>query len=253
MGYIRHLTQPLADARRYNGVFRFSVCGLIALVIGFFGAIVEAQQQATLFVFLNAEMKPRALQQLLAEQMPTIEITVFGRYKDFEKSVASLNPDAIVALAPTIEALGLKVGRRGVVASTTDEPYVLLAVDRKIPQNELSGATIGTVDLLGRGRMPGFVGATIGIDADAKIKLVTKTEDLLPLLQFKEADAVLLPERQVSLLTTKSLLSLQITATAKRVSLPSIAARSAAGQGIAELIGALNPATANALGVEGWQ
>ena len=55
-----------------------------------------------------------------------------------------------------------------------------------------------------------FVAKVLGVSTKFKIKRVTKTEDLLPLLQFSAADAILIPKSSVDSIRKKSKLELTV-------------------------------------------
>jgi hypothetical protein len=101
--------------------------------------------------------------------------------------------------------------------------------------------------------MTPFVGGVVGGGAP-KLKIVTKVEDLLPLLQFKSADAVLVGEDQVDEIKAKS--AAQIVATpipgAKWNFIVAGAANDAAAKAVEPILKALGNVEKKYRGVDGW-
>ncbi|MCP4220728.1 MAG: hypothetical protein GY765_39235 [bacterium] len=149
-----------------------------------------------LYVFYPNEIRPKIIRRQLSEACPGIEITVFGRYKDFKAKVIWDSPDAIITKTPLIKQLeGYNIRFNGIRDSKTNEHYVLLSIEKPIALPDLSTHYIGTVDFLGRKEMKGFVENILS--RPAKIKRVTKLEDLLPLMTFKMAEGILITEKEV--------------------------------------------------------
>jgi ABC-type amino acid transport substrate-binding protein len=113
--------------------------------------------------------------------------------------------------------------------------------------------TIGCLDLMGRKSLPAFVAGLLGISHEPAIQRVTKTEDLLQLLQFKRADAVLLPEGFLADLQARTKMELKIlrlpTAKVLRVGVAFPGNR----QAVEGAIRALPATILEQLGVDHWR
>ncbi len=121
----------------------------------------------TLFVFLQLDVKSSALEQALQRELPGLAVTVFGRLRDFQDSVATRNPDAIVAIAPLLEQAQAKPTLLGVRGGKEWEPYLLVmtgaaAAAAGSTKPSLAGKTVGIVDLLGRDGTQAFAAAAVG-------------------------------------------------------------------------------------------
>ena len=161
---------------------------------------------------------------MLNSAIPGVNITVFGRVKDFQKNIKKQPPDAILSYRPVIDnEQGISIGLQGTNKGSQDESYVLISVGQNVELKADQQLTIGVVDLLGRKKMPNFVSKLVQATQKPKIKRVSKPEDLLSLLQFKVADAVLVPENDVKAFKAKSKLDLQVTpVSGARVGLPAL-------------------------------
>ena len=117
----------------------------------------------------------------------------------------------------------MSVGLQGTNKGNQDEAYVLISVGKNVDFADGKKLTIGVVDLLGRKKMPKFVSKLIPAANSPKVKRVSKPEDLLSLLQFKVADAVLVPAKDVDSFKSKSKLDLQVTpVSGAKVGLPAL-------------------------------
>jgi len=224
----------------------------VALGLSWSGS-VGAEGRPTLYVFLHTDVKSTVLEKALQGSLPDLSVTVFGRFRDFEQALSGRPPDAVLALQPLLEARKLSAALRGIGQGRDVEPYVLMSVGSPLA-GSLAGRTIGVVDLLGRTDTQTFVLALLKAP-DAHLKLVTKLEDLLSLLQFAAADAILVPARIVKSFTERSRLSLQVRALPDVVvGRPAVAvlapsSRAAVVRGIQRL----DAATNQLMGVESWR
>jgi hypothetical protein len=207
----------------------------------------RAQARPRLLVFVPAEIPSLYLQNLLRGAI-NAEITVFGRFRDFETGLGT-KPDAVLTLQPVLQAKGLPSTVLGTNAGSPSEAYALIASGKQVTPDKVS--SVGAVDLLGRQGMKDLVARVLG--AAARVERVTKLEDLLPLLQFGSVEAVLLPERLVEPFRARSKLDLRSSQVPGRVGLPALSVLSSAGASLVESVKALTPAISQQMGVQKWQ
>jgi len=212
----------------------------------------------SLFVFLQGDVKSNALEQALQKELPGLAVTVFGRLRDFQDSIASKNPDAIIAIAPLLEQAQAKPSLVGMRGGKEWEPYLLLmtaaaAAAAGTNKPSLAGKTVGIVDLLGRDGTQAFAAAATGTP-DLKVKRVAKIEDLLPLLEFSAADAVLIPSSAVKRFTERTRLAMAVRELPNaRVGLPAVAVRNEKARAvIVQAIQQLEGETRSLLGIDSW-
>ena len=212
----------------------------------------------SLFVFLQLDVKSNALEQALQKELPGLAVTVFGRLRDFQDSIASKNPDAIIAIAPLLEQAQAKPSLLGMRGGKEWEPYLLLmtaaaAAAAGTNKPSLAGKTVGIVDLLGRDGTQAFAAAAAGTP-DVKVKRVAKIEDLLPLLEFSAADAVLIPSSAVKRFTERTRLAMAVRELPNaRVGLPAVAVRNEKARAvIIQAIQQLEGETRSLLGIDSW-
>ncbi|QQS07283.1 MAG: hypothetical protein IPK50_10380 [Fibrobacterota bacterium] len=202
-----------------------------------------------IYVFYPSMAKPNAVQSALQAKCPGSEITVFGRLADFTAMVGQTPPDVILApkaladLFPTYKTF-LK-GTRG---GSALEDAVLVST-KPLDAGALATLNVGVVGVLDRGPMNGYVQAVLG--GLPKLKLVTKVEDLLPLLTFGSADAVVVGASQVEDLKGRSQANLQTTPASGKIGLLVACAKGDASKTESALKG-LGAAEKKMLGVDGW-
>ena len=188
---------------------------LAALSLGRYQSAGAEEALPAVFVFLQVDVKSSALEQALQKELPGLTVTVFGRLRDFQDAVATKNPDGIVAIAPLLELAQVKPTLQGVRGGKEWEPYMLVMSagagggDDNSRKLSLAGKTVGIVDLLGRDGTQAFAATALGT-SDVKVKRVAKIEDLLPLLEFSAADAVLIPSSAVKRFTERTRLTMTV-------------------------------------------
>jgi hypothetical protein len=213
----------------------------------------RANKPVRLFVFVTTDVRPHALAQEMTAASPGIQVRVFGRPRELQAAVKQEAPDAVLARPVVLETLGFKPRLRGHRKGSPHERYVLLSVGRSMKPSDLGDQALGAVDLVGRNEMRDFVSQVLGLPAP-KLKLVTTEHDLLPLLQFREAVAVLVSEQWVSVLQKKSNLDLRTTVLANSVELPAFwYAGDPARAGVEPKIRTWKSELNSKLGVDEWK
>jgi hypothetical protein len=154
-------------------------------------------------VFLQLDAKPSVVEKTLQQQLPELDIVVFGRFRDFEEGLINGHPDAVLSITPVLEQRGKTPYLQGQRGGKASEPYVLASVNQPL-DGSLAGKTIGVVDLLGRDGTQTFLNGLLLKATDIRIKRVAKIEDLLPLLEFSAADAVVLPSSMLGRLLERT-------------------------------------------------
>jgi hypothetical protein len=148
-----------------------------------------------LFIFFPSAERPHVLQKGISGLAPGLGVTAFGRYADFEEEVKARPPEAILSLPEVIDALeGYSVALGSKRNGEPGETLFLLSLEKLPVLSGLGDATIGVVDFLGRKGMKRYVAGLF--QPPPAIKTVAKVEDLLPLLTFRMADAILVTAAQ---------------------------------------------------------
>lgn len=224
---------------------------LYTLTIGIF--ISPFSWAGSLYVFVPTEIRANVMQQEISELCKGIDVTVFGRAKDFHKEVKKNSPNAILSLLPVIERTGdYNTILKGIKGGAESEDYVLVSVDKPLEITNIKDKKIGVVDLLGRKPMGIFVSQLF--QTDVKIKRVTKVADLLSLLTFGTVDGIFISDALYNELKSKSNLKLVATNLNVKVGLVSAALNdNSLKEKITRCILNFNNELNTTLGVEQWR
>jgi hypothetical protein len=226
---------------------------LIAAMVVLATTGARAQARPSLYVFLNTDVKSAVLEKALQSKLPDLAVTVFGRFRDFEEALSGRPPDAVLAAQPLLAARGLSPVLRGVSSGRDVDSVVLVSVGPPL-EDSLSNRTIGVVDYLGRKGTQELV-ASLLQTPDVRVKLVVRIEDLLSLLQFSAADAVLVPSDFVKSFRERSRLQLNVRAVpgavVGRVGLAIVTP--AVSDIVARQVKALDAGANQMMGIDGWR
>lgn len=214
-------------------------------------------QKPRLYVFMPSPMRPHAMQSRLVKAYPNWDITVFGRFKEFERQLENAPPEAILTLPVVVEQFAeFETELVGARAGRAQEPVVLLSVNQAIVPSAPFNNPIGVVDLLGRRKMEALLSQKLGVER-VKVRTVTKLEDLLSLLQFQDVDAIFVPKSIVDFYKERSRLRLVVNdLSGASLGLPVVAVhtqRTKATQGDLKSFFELDDKLKNLLGVDLWQ
>ena len=203
-------------------------------------------------VFLQLDAKSAAIEKILQQQLPDLEVTVFSRYRDLEDASAAVKPDALVAIPPLLQQRGKKPSLQGTRGGKDLEPYVLVSVGNVL-DGPLSGKTIGSVDMMGREGTQSFVAGLLKT-SDVKVKRVAKTEDLLPLLSFSGADAIVIPTSSLAQLSERTTIAIRSKEVpGGPVGLPALAIfNEGSKDAITKAFSKMDAATKKTLGIDAW-
>ena len=187
------------------------------------GMLVSAGLAAeSLYVFIPTEVRANKLQQKIGSYCSGVDVTVFGRAKDFHNKVKAVPPTAILSLLPVVKHTSLfNTAIMGLRDGLSSEGYVLVSVNKPIRVDNLNNKKIGVVDLLGRKPMRSYIEQLL--NAQVKLKRVTKVEDLLPLITFESVDALFTSRSIYNKLQSKSKLKLVATPLDIKIGLASAA------------------------------
>jgi hypothetical protein len=184
--------------------------GALAGLTDVHGGLTQAHaEESKVYVFAVTSIRPHILQKMLEASLPGMSVTVFGRVGDFSRALESAPPDAALAATPVLSAFSLKADIQGLKRGSPVEDYLVLS-ESEIRQEKLADTTIGCLDLMGRKALPAFVAGLLGLPREPEIQRVTKTEDLLQLLQFKRAEAILIPEGFLSDIQARTKMELKL-------------------------------------------
>ncbi|HKO92653.1 MAG TPA: hypothetical protein VJU61_15970 [Polyangiaceae bacterium] len=216
------------------------------------GPSLAQAAELKVYVFAVTSIRPHVLQKMLETSLPGMSVSVFGRVGDFSRALEDAPPAAALANSPVLAAFGQKPEIQGLKNNSPQEDYLVVSED-DVKAEALADLTIGCLDLIGRKGLPAFVASLLGIQREPAIQRVTKTEDLLQLLQFKRAGAILIPERFLSDLQARTKMDLKILRLPSAKMLRVGIAFPGNRQAVEGPIRALPAAVLEQLGVDHWR
>ena len=148
----------------------------------------------TLYALSPGSIRARAFERMLEDSLSNVDAKAFGRPRDLSNALRRRKPQAVMALAPTLEANSLTPHLQGHLGETATEQYLVVSEGVPFTHAALANSTLGIVDVVGRQAMPSFVRRLLSLSEAPKLRQVTKNADLLPLLHFRRVDAVVISE-----------------------------------------------------------
>jgi hypothetical protein len=229
------------------------LCGALGLAAAGVPRARADVAHPTVYVLLQLDAKLNLVERTLTDHLPGLTVKVFATYRDFDGAAATGNPDALLVLPAMLDARGKKATLQGTRAGKDWERWVLASVGKPL-DGPLAGKTIGMVDLLGRDGTNAFI-AQLTKDKDFKVKRVAKVEDLVPLLEFSAAQALLVPSAMMAGFAKHTRLTLapRELPDGGHVGLPAVAVLNpAAKDAVVKAFNGLDAATKAVLGIDAW-
>jgi hypothetical protein len=162
----------------------------------FVGLCMSIGWSADLYIFAPNFSKPNVIEKEIGAKIPSATVKAFGRFNDFKAIVGSTKPSILIAPSETIRALGIQERGRlqGLIGGQTSESMVLVSIGTKAEISQINGQAVGVVATLDRTELKGFLETTL--KSKPKLNAVTKLEDLIPMLTFQSAVAVMVTNSQ---------------------------------------------------------
>jgi hypothetical protein len=181
----------------------------VSVLLAVLGLLIAVPAEE-LYVFYPVTVRPQVFQKKLSSACRGVQVLVFGRYQDFISRVEIDKPSSILANPQVIQQCpGYAVRLQGARGDSLNEPYVLLWVASQTASASQALTDVGIVNTLGRKQTEEFVHDLIS--PEPQLEIVTKVEDLLPLLIFEMVKGIVIPARQADYFKETS--QLKFTAT----------------------------------------
>ncbi len=185
------------------------------------GGVALAETGLRLAAYLKVGIKVSVFESEMRKELPGVKPTFLGRLRDFREAATDRGTQIVLAPGPVLEEVGLKPSLQGMKDGAAVEGYALVSVGQAMDPSDAPQRTIGMVDLVGRRKASELVEKMLGGHSPKKVKRVTKEADLLGLLQFAVADAIIVREASLERLRSGSQMKLVTTALPKgRLGLP---------------------------------
>ncbi len=206
--------------------------GVVRLIVLSILVVVVSSMAESLYVYYPSTVKSNVVQMGIQGAAGDVTVVVFGKYRDFVTKASADNPTAVMIRGESLNDLtGYNVVSNASRSGARGEKYVLLSIDTPVDLTSLSAETVvGVVDINRRNEMNTFVSGLLGVSPS--VKHVTKVEDLLPLLSFGMAQAVIVTESDVAYFSGVSNLNLVTTPISSSSEIAVIATNSSASNAV---------------------
>jgi hypothetical protein len=142
----------------------------------------------------------KGIERSLAQSMHGIEVRAFGTVNELRTAMSTQMPDAIFGAPSAIQQAGFTPSMVGTTSARGG--YAIASFRPDITRDQLGSITLGTVEESGKKATEQRVNQLIG--GKAKLRRVQKVDDLLPLLQFKMADAIVVRDAQLAQIKSRT-------------------------------------------------
>jgi len=174
-------------------------------------------------------------------------ITVFGKFREFESSVKSSKPKYILISSSFLSInKDYKAVYQLELNGKSSFKYLILSTKPEWTKEKMASGSVGVVDELGRSGTKKYVQNNVG--KFKKVKRVTKTDDLMPLLVLENANYIMIRPDNYEILKKKFTAKTQKIAESKTVGYPILCVLKDTPQGEIDALGKITPSTLKALG-----
>lgn len=139
------------------------------------------------------------LEATLEANMRGVDVQMFGSSSELRAAMARQAPDGVLGPSAVVKGLGLQPAVLGMGPKVS---WVAATLKAGLTRGELAGLTVGVVEDASKKVVEDRVGELVG--GKPRVRRVPKTDDLLPLLQLKMADAVVVREADLAELRART-------------------------------------------------
>ncbi|MEL7371357.1 MAG: PEGA domain-containing protein, partial [Myxococcota bacterium] len=218
-----------------------------------------AQQDAEntprrIYVLAPSGVDAEGLRRGLRRHLNDVEVTLFSNESALKAKAAAMPPSAVLGPSALISSLGWSPRLRTAGAAESNSAVYLVSVGAPLERDKWSSATVGVVSVNSRTDAARYVQKSLQLPSAPKVRKVSKTDDLLPLLQFKMVDAVLVNAVRLPRLKnrTKLALSTQQVASSEEEGLAAGFSDAASRADIEQQLLGLNRSARDEMGTGKW-
>lgn len=180
-------------------------------IVGLIFLAQSASSAEKLYIFFPTTVHAKVVEQKMAQLCSGVEVRVFETYSQLTEKIRVTPPDAIIAKTACFSQLTeFSIVLQAMRDGTPQERYLLLAPEKQLEPSRINTQTkIGILDFLGRTGMTNYAKQFFA-DPPTLIRVI-KIEDLLPLLRFNMAQALVVSKIHADFLIKESNLTLVAT------------------------------------------
>lgn len=198
---------------------------------------------------------PGRIDSVLGPAISPGRLISFQRVKDLDEIIPSYPGAPVIGSSAYVRYLpGYTILLRGKKGQSKQKKYLIITGNRGITRSNAAGSRIGVLDFLGREKMPAFIEDAFGFPI-AKLKRVSKKEDLQSLLGMELVDAAIIEESDLAEMQADTKVKLTVLLESKPMdSFPVFACPEAAEcSGLRMKLSGQPKAVLETMGIEGWE
>lgn len=178
-----------------------------------------ASQSPRVLVFLPGKLNS-SFEGTLRSKMSGVDVRVVTRAAELKEMSKSGPVDAILASPSVLRQYGLRPQLTGV--SAKEARYVAASFKAGMTKEQLAGANLAAVDELGKKETTELVARLLGTSKKLKLRRVPKLEDLVPSMQVKLADAIVVRDSELAEIKTKTQQQLHLVELTEKADPPAV-------------------------------
>jgi hypothetical protein len=208
-----------------------------------------------LLVCIPGGQAPGRIESALGTAVSPRPVISFQRIKDLDEIISSYPGSPLIGSAAYIRYLpGYTILLRGKKGGMKLKKYLIISGNQGSKPINADTYKVGVLDFLGRDKLPDFVREAFGTSF-AKMKRVSKKEDLQSLLGMEIVDAAIIEESDLAEMQAGTKVKLYVVMESKPMdSFPALACPVGAEcAGLRKTLSIQPKAVLHTLGIEGWE
>ena len=169
--------------------------------------VSEAPSGRMLYVHAPTGIDADGLRRGLSRHLRGVRVALFASESALRAQAAKSPPDGVLASPSVIASLGYP-SRLRTERAASGRTFYLVSKDEPLDRSRWAKATVGIVSSRPRAAVAREVQRSLGLSKPPSIRKVSKADDLLPLLQFRMVDAVLVEPARIARLKGRTKLTL---------------------------------------------
>ncbi|MCH2206443.1 MAG: hypothetical protein MK132_11295 [Lentisphaerales bacterium] len=184
---------------------------------------VQAADQLQVYTTSTIPVKEREKALKSDSSLQGTEITVFGKFSEFSSSLKNSKPKFLMVPAAYVKYNpDYKAVYQFTKGGQRNFKFMILSVKDEWNKDSMAKGSVGIVDELGRKQTSAFIKDQVG---DFKrVKRVTKTDDLMPLLVLENANFIIIRPKNYEILKAKFTAKTNLVGESKTIDYPVICA-----------------------------
>lgn len=211
--------------------------------------------EPALFICIPGGQAPRRIESAFGPAISPRPVISFQRIKDLDEIIASYPGSPLIGSAAYIRYLpGYTILLRGKAGGMKRKKYLIVSGNQGTKPINADTYKVGVLDFLGRDKLPDFIKEAFGLSF-AKMKRVSKNEDLQSLLGMDLVDAAIIEESDLADMRAGTKVKLYVVMESKPMdSFPAFACPDAADcEELRKKLSIQPKAVLNTLSIEGWE